>query len=287
MSLLYNIGYFLLSSLAITNGPEKQNTLTSTGGQLCTDLTGTWQNQLGSTMTIQRTDGINKNGDYYKITGRYNTTVESSNGAANVSSDMTGLVQPLKGGSLLAFNVIWNHGNSLTAWVGQCLVCDGQEKLLTTWVLRSYQTPQNRWMSNMIHQDTFHRIDQKDSVKNASVSNIYSDPVGHWKSATGDYIKITNVSETGEMDGLHMAPGSTNGAVLYGRIDGNRTRTVHAFAAVNAQYIKGWGGYIYEPRAKNQTMETAWLSHKFSEQCNDPRKHVAFGMDIYFKEDES
>ncbi|GFR06449.1 hypothetical protein TNCT_605481, partial [Trichonephila clavata] len=38
----------------------------------CSDLSGTWSNQLGSNMTIKRVD------DSSMITGRYHTAVESS-----------------------------------------------------------------------------------------------------------------------------------------------------------------------------------------------------------------
>ncbi|GBM35956.1 hypothetical protein AVEN_31406-1 [Araneus ventricosus] len=251
----------------------------STGRTPCTDLTGTWRNELGSNMTVQRV------GDSYKITGRYNTSVESSAGASRISSDISGLVQPVAGGSLVAFNVLWNHGASITSWVGQCLVCDGQEKLYTTWVLRSLQIPRKRWMSTRINQDTFWRVDEdsQDAAHDATVNVQSSDVLGNWKSVTGDSVEITQASEQGSMEGLHKGSGAENGAPVFGRFDGNQTYIALGFAAANNQYIRGWTGHIYNPQDANQQMETSWLSHTFSNLCNDPRKHVEYGMDYYSK----
>ncbi|XP_055940724.1 avidin-related protein 4/5-like [Argiope bruennichi] len=247
-----------------------------TGRVPCSDLTGTWRNQLGSNMTVTRI------GNSHKFTGRYNTSVESTAGASTISSDISGQVQPVAGGSLVAFNVLWNHGASLTAWVGQCLVCDGQEKLYTTWVLRSVQIPRKRWMSTRINQDTFWRVDENQATAlDGNVNVPTSDVLGNWKSVTGDSVEITQASEQGSMEGLHKAPGAANGATVYGRFDGNQTYTALGFAAANDQYIRGWAGHIYN--SEDRVMETSWLSHKFSNLCNDPRKYVEYGMDYYSK----
>lgn len=249
----------------------------------CTDLTGTWRNQLGSTMTLQHV------GDSNKITGRYNTTVESKDGAADISSDISGLVQPVEGGSLVAFNVLWNHGNSIATFVGQCLVCDGQEKLYTTWALRSLEIPSERWKNTRINQDTFWRVDDEpqDKALETTVNVPTADILGDWKSVTGDSVEITQISELGLIEGLHKAAGAESSIPVYGRFDGDETYTALGFVSVTDQSIKGWAGHIHNPEDTNQLMETCWLSHAFSNLCDDPRKHVECGMNNYSKGDGS
>ncbi|GFT61860.1 uncharacterized protein NPIL_681451 [Nephila pilipes] len=67
---------------------------------------------------------------------------------------------PVDDGALISFSVLFNRGKSLTTWVGQCMVCDGEEVLFTTWSLRNhFSKPVDRWMSMRIHQDTFKRVD--------------------------------------------------------------------------------------------------------------------------------
>ncbi|GIX91510.1 uncharacterized protein CEXT_213411 [Caerostris extrusa] len=201
-------------------------------GSLCSDLTGTWRNELGSNMTINFLE-------YLRF-----------------------------------------------AWVGECLACDGVERIYTTWVLRSLQIPRKRWMSTRINQDTFYRVDsdvEQSIVQDSSEAVPNSDVLGNWKSVTGDEVEITRASEKGSMDGLHKCAGSNSRFPVYGRFDGNATYTAFGFASATQNLIKGWAGHVYNPQEPNMPMETSWLSYSFSNQCTNPRKNVKYGMDNYYK----
>ncbi|GFS91696.1 uncharacterized protein NPIL_83801, partial [Nephila pilipes] len=132
--------------------------ITVSYGSPCSDLSGTWRNELGSNMTIKLVANSSL------IIGRYSTAVESSQGAASISSNITGIIRNVEnsaeGGSLVAFNVLWNNGRSLTSWVGECISCNGVEKIHTTWVLRSLKENRKKWMSTLINEDTFWRVDR-------------------------------------------------------------------------------------------------------------------------------
>ncbi|NWV27548.1 AVID protein, partial [Origma solitaria] len=97
-------------------------------------LTGTWENDLGSNMTIKTVDG---NGDF---TGIYRTAVSASPKKIEES--------PMKGSQHLphtlnhptfGFTVHWSFSESITVFTGQCFVQkDGKEVLKTMWLLRAH-----------------------------------------------------------------------------------------------------------------------------------------------------
>ncbi|XP_015920749.2 streptavidin-V2 [Parasteatoda tepidariorum] len=248
---------------------------------LCTDLTGTWRNQLNSNMTIESVTG-----DVF--TGTYHTAVESTQGAARLSSKISGMIKTVENGKLVGFNVLWNKGASLTAWVGECIVCGGREKIFTTWVLRSYQPVKKRWMTTRINQDTFWRLESaveeanqvlQSSVRDGSVSS--SGLQGKWRSNSGDSFDITEVQEQGTWKGTHNGDGQ-NGVVAAGRFDGNQTYTALGFIAASSNKIRGWTGHIDDPQSTvTKVLETSWLEHTFNQNCNNPRKFVNFGIDNY------
>uniref|UniRef100_A0A8C3SXK4 Avidin n=1 Tax=Chelydra serpentina TaxID=8475 RepID=A0A8C3SXK4_CHESE len=99
-------------------------------GVRCT-LSGAWQNDLGSKMTIS---AMNEAGQF---SGLYLTAVS---GAAkpilvsplNGSQHVDNLEQPTFG-----FTVKWSFSDSTTVFVGQCFVDDqGEQTLQTMWLLR-------------------------------------------------------------------------------------------------------------------------------------------------------
>ncbi|GFQ92128.1 uncharacterized protein TNCT_685311 [Trichonephila clavata] len=244
----------------------------------CSDLSGTWSNQLGSNMTIKRVD------DSSMITGRYHTAVESSRGASTISSNITGIVHTVEGGSLIAFNVLWNNGKSITAWVGQCIVCQGVEKIYTTWALRSLKERRKNWMSTLINEDTFSRVNSTSgSTPGEGTAVTDSSILGNWHSETGDSLSITNAFQEKIMKGLHKAPTAVDGAPVFGQFDGNQTYTALGFASVHGNHITGWAGHIYNPHDNKPLMQTSWLSYSFSNLCKDPRKNVNYGMHYYKK----
>jgi len=263
-------------------------TLTVAYGSLCTDLSGTWQNQLNSNMTIEN---ITDN----SFTGVYHTAVESTTGAARLSSKISGMIQNAGDGKLIGFNVLWNRGASLTAWVGQCIVCDGKEKIFTTWVLRSYLPDRKRWMTTRVNQDTFWRPenaghDETEYLTNQAISSAVSenapsnwDILGKWVSTSRDSFDIKEVQEFGTWNGIHQEDGEDE-AFAVGRYDGNLTYTAVGFVATKPDKVRGYTGHIDNfRRSRIRVLETSWLEHTFHQSCNAPRKYVHFGIDNFYK----
>ncbi|XP_035216357.1 avidin-related protein 4/5-like isoform X2 [Stegodyphus dumicola] len=141
--------------------------LGSTYGSKCGDISGKWVNELGSLMTIEHRP-LNR------ITGEYNTAVETFKGAAALVSNLTGTYLPVGDGALIGFSVLFNRGASLTSWVGQCIVCDGEEKLFTTWVLRRHAETPQKWMVTNVDQNTFLRLGKDADSSHYSHNRISS-----------------------------------------------------------------------------------------------------------------
>lgn len=134
----------------------------------CADLSGTWYNQLGSKLILE-----NLGDPVYPVTlgGTYTTAVYLStpNGTVKLLHHDLGGTTTQSG--LVTFRVIWNKKQplstsvaelrtpaTLTTWIGQCVECDGQETMRTTWILTEAQnTCQDMWKANRIGQDTFKR----------------------------------------------------------------------------------------------------------------------------------
>ncbi|GIY79346.1 uncharacterized protein CDAR_552981 [Caerostris darwini] len=254
-------------------------------GANCEDLSGLWRNQLGSNMTIiYRSDN--------HITGEYSTAVESRLKAALVTSNLTGIHMPIQGGALVSFTVLFNHGKSLTTWVGQCMVCDGEEILFTTWGLRShFLKPVDRWMAMRIHQDTFKRVPgddniiplhlrtlgpaRKDDKSSTCEKNLKAGVRGSWVSDRHDALQFKDCFESGIFSGSH------HDNVVFGRSDGGGLFTALGFVSASEEKIIGWTGHIHETKSHKREIETTWISHAFSNTCKDPRNLVHYGMDNY------
>ncbi|NXO78627.1 AVID protein, partial [Sitta europaea] len=106
-------------------------------------LTGSWINDLGSTMTIASLDA---NGDFI---GAYYTAVSATSneikeslllGSQQMGPDQMG--QPTFG-----FTVHWNFSDSITVFTGQCFVEENQTEVLRAmWLLRSHADKrENDW----------------------------------------------------------------------------------------------------------------------------------------------
>lgn len=261
----------------------------ATIGSDCEDVSGFWQNQLGSNMTIKLTP------ENY-ITGEYSTAVESKKSAALISSNITGIYKPVDNGALLSFSVLFNHGKSLTTWVGQCMVCAGEEILFTSWVLRNhYSKSVDRWMSNNINQDVFKRVrdgsnsiprhlkmagpSEKDERSTSCEKNIKASSNGHWVSDTGDVLRFDSCYESGLFTGLHYTTQNNN---LFGRTAGGPHFTALGFVSTSSNEVKGWTGHIYESLSERERkIETSWLIHAFSDNCKNPTNFLRFGNNNY------
>ncbi|MEW8288604.1 MAG: avidin/streptavidin family protein [Candidatus Thiodiazotropha endolucinida] len=84
---------------------------------------GTWENKLGSEMTISVSDGA--------VTGTYRTAV----GAPGDYEEFP--ITGFANGDLISFVVDWGEYGSITAWVGQQTADDGggNERIETMWHL--------------------------------------------------------------------------------------------------------------------------------------------------------
>lgn len=85
------------------------------------DFSGSWTNQLGSTMDLSQ------KGE--QITGTYTSSV--SGGGGTVQGDLSGWVDE----DLIAFTVNWKGAGSLTAWTGQLAEENKVETITTLWHL--------------------------------------------------------------------------------------------------------------------------------------------------------
>lgn len=117
-------------------------------------LTGTWTNQLGSTMDIQAKDG--------KITGTYTTGV----GNAKIGHDVTGIYVPQQNGCLVSFTVGWtklvdtSKPQSISSWNGLMVQGkDGRWKIHTTWLLSSW-LPEEMWKATNLNKDFFEKQEE-------------------------------------------------------------------------------------------------------------------------------
>jgi len=112
------------------------------------DLTGTWTNQLGSTMVLA-TSG-------QSLTGRYRSAV--SGGGSTVDGELVGYTD----GDLASFVVNWTTPASLTAWTGQLVDENGRQVLKTLWHLVQNVPDPNEasgmWKATLAGTDDFWRV---------------------------------------------------------------------------------------------------------------------------------
>jgi len=106
-------------------------------------LIGTWVNELGSEMTINK---VNPDG---LVTGSYT----NSAGECRGTFDLVGRTNLPSFG----FVVSWTNNSvkcsSVTAWSGQLQ----KDKIVTTWLLTAQTTPANNWRSTTVNKDIFTR----------------------------------------------------------------------------------------------------------------------------------
>lgn len=118
------------------------------------DISGTWYNELGSTMSITANSDGSLSGTYcsavgdaryeYSLSGRYDTA-------------------PASGGLSAGWTVAWlnSYGNahSTTSWTGQYQTDpnSGNEEIYTFWFLVSESPPSQDWSATNVGQDTFTR----------------------------------------------------------------------------------------------------------------------------------
>jgi hypothetical protein len=115
------------------------------------DIRGDWFNELGSKMTLT------VNGS--TITGKYQTAV----GDADGFYELVGRISvPEDSNRTLGFVVTWQNNkrktDSATTWVGEAREINGEQAILTTWLLTVETTPADDWKSTLVGKDTFTRV---------------------------------------------------------------------------------------------------------------------------------
>lgn len=98
----------------------------------CSDMSGTWVNQLGSTMDITYVD---------PATNMISGTYISPSGTSGNEYPLTGWVNslpPLPNGNnahVISFSVRWGDHGSITAWTGTCTNVKNTPTISTIWNL--------------------------------------------------------------------------------------------------------------------------------------------------------
>lgn len=114
-------------------------------------IEGEWYNELGSMLQISQSDSV--------ISGTYHTAVGDAQGIYVLSGLIN--IDPAPGGQAVGWTVVWTNdfgtSHSVTTWSGQYQVVQGEEQILTFWLLTSEQLPNNDWQATNIGQDTFTR----------------------------------------------------------------------------------------------------------------------------------
>ncbi|NER48304.1 MAG: hypothetical protein F6J92_16700 [Symploca sp. SIO1A3] len=142
------IAVFSLVLFASSAAADVSAVLTKTQGGV-SPLVGTWENELGSTMTINSvTDG--------EVRGNYTTAVSSS-GCAQGEFPLVGRASTPS----LGFVVSWKNDKadcqSVTAWSGKLQGFGDKAKIVTTWLLTVQTSPSNNWQSTWVNKDIFHK----------------------------------------------------------------------------------------------------------------------------------
>nr|XP_033818000.1 avidin-like [Geotrypetes seraphini] len=114
------------------------------------NITGTWQNDLGSILKLSLDRGM-------FIEGSFHTMVETSKGSAGSTktSKVTGL-QNAGDEPTFAFSALWD-GGSVSTWAGQCFGKSDAQVLKTIWLLRSsVSSTVKNWKATRIGEDIFY-----------------------------------------------------------------------------------------------------------------------------------
>jgi hypothetical protein len=106
------------------------------------DFSGTWKNELKSTMTItQPSAGI--------LNGIYVSAV--SDEGKTTTGDLTGYTD----GTLISFVVHWREFQAITAWVGQVVPQSSPPEINTLWQMTKAVDKGDEWASINAGADTF------------------------------------------------------------------------------------------------------------------------------------
>ncbi|KAJ3892189.1 Avidin/streptavidin [Lentinula edodes] len=126
---------------------------TATLGHIGSKLSGSWINELNSTVTLI----TDQEGG---LSGQYNTAVGDALSFYNLTGRFDTLPPAGKGISV-GWVVTWNNeyldADSTTSWSGQYFNNGGSETIITQWLLTGSSTLDNVWTSTTVGHDKFTR----------------------------------------------------------------------------------------------------------------------------------
>jgi len=105
------------------------------------DFSGSWKNELGSTMQLAQQGN--------ELTGTYKSKVSS--GGGTTIGDLRGYVD----GDLISFVVHWRDFQAITSWVGQSEPNTGDKRINTLWQMTKQVAAGDEWASINAGADEF------------------------------------------------------------------------------------------------------------------------------------
>ncbi len=115
-------------------------------------LAGTWYSQHGSKIELRvLNDGV--------LEGTYEPALGGAMGAYRVvgQADPDNYAGSRSFGLVVCWNNAYQNQHSTTVWCGQYLVEDGEERLVTTWLLTRETRPADQWAATLVGSDVFQR----------------------------------------------------------------------------------------------------------------------------------
>ena len=215
-------------------------------------------------------------------------------------------------GAAFAFSVVWRTGISTTVWTGQCLVReDGQETLLTSWLLRSsVNTCIDKWKSTMIGRDTFTRYEQLSGPRKPDegktkvptkidkiihnfgpdVKNQLCNLNGNWYNTLGSEMilkqRADNVIEGEYRTAVERETGAAGNShsKVFGIGQLGSSNSTFSFFVVwnNGSSVTGWVGQCHIcGENKTEIIESTWLLRKRVEKVKDNWSSTLYSEDSF------
>lgn len=215
-------------------------------------------------------------------------------------------------GAAFAFSVVWRTGISTTVWTGQCLVReDGQETLLTSWLLRSsVNTCIDKWKSTMIGRDTFTRYEQLSGPRKPDegktnvptkidkiihnfgpdVKNQLCNLNGNWYNTLGSEMilkqRSDNVIEGEYRTAVERETGAAGNShsKVFGIGQLGSSSSTFSFFVVwnNGSSVTGWVGQCHIcGENKTEIIESTWLLRKQVKKVEDNWSSTLYSEDSF------
>jgi hypothetical protein len=120
-------------------------------------LDGDWYNELKSKMVLKVTGA--------EITGKYHTAVGNASGIYDLVGRIdSGAARSRTIGFVVSWENQYGRSESVTTWSGEVQVDDqGEERIVTTWLLTIETDPANNWKSTIVGTDIFTRTPPDDA----------------------------------------------------------------------------------------------------------------------------